>query len=212
MTDYDFWLFDLDGTLVDVEPAYARQVIANTGARLGYHFSEQQAEQLWYSIGGPPEYHLQRWGIDPDRFWTAFHEIEDPQERANHTFLYHDAQAVGDLRDAVGLVTHCQPYLAQPVLRRLGIDDWFDVIICCNDELGWKPDPAPIKSAMRQLGLSQDATGVVVGDTADDIGAAWNAGLDGIHIERHDPDRRGCCVWADYRLESCDELRSVVDY
>lgn len=212
MTGYDFWLFDLDGTLVDVERSYARRVIAKTGSRLGYHFSEHQADQLWYSLGGPPETHLEQWGIDPERFWTAFHETEDPHERANHTFLYQDATVVEELSDTIGLVTHCQPYLAQPVLRQLGIEDWFDVIICCNDDLGWKPDPGPVTFAMDELGLPSDAAGVVVGDTADDIGAAWNAGLEGIHIERHDQHHRGCCVWADHRLASCEDLVTILHH
>ncbi|MFC6725831.1 HAD family hydrolase, partial [Halobium palmae] len=41
---------------------------------------------------------------------------------------------------------------------------------------------------------------------ASDVGAAWNAGLDGVHVERHDPDYRGRCVLGDYRVSSLDEL------
>jgi phosphoglycolate phosphatase len=48
--------------------------------------------------------------------------------------------------------------------------------------------------------------GVLAGDAASDIGAAWNAGLDGIHVERHGPDHRGQCVLGDRRVTSFDEL------
>jgi phosphoglycolate phosphatase len=47
---------------------------------------------------------------------------------------------------------------------------------------------------------------VLVGDGPQDIGAAWNAGLDGAHVERHGHDRRGMCVVGDHRLERVDEL------
>ncbi len=207
MTDgYDLWLFDLDGTLVDVEREYALSVIEQTGQKIDYRFTEEEALQLWYGLGGAPEDHLRRRGVDPIDFWEAFHVVEDPETRLSHTYLYADAEVVSDIGSPVGLVTHCQPYLAEPVLEALDIADWFDVIICCNDEIGWKPDPRPIEQAMRGLGAPADATGALVGDSPGDIGAAWNAGLDGIHLERHGHDARGCCIRADVRLTGCDEL------
>jgi phosphoglycolate phosphatase len=38
------------------------------------------------------------------------------------------------------------------------------------------------------------------------VGAAWNAGLDAIHVERHGHERRGGCVLGDHRVESFDDL------
>jgi phosphoglycolate phosphatase len=32
-TDYDVWLFDLDGTVIDVDPAHSRRVFDEVGAR-----------------------------------------------------------------------------------------------------------------------------------------------------------------------------------
>jgi len=48
--------------------------------------------------------------------------------------------------------------------------------------------------------------GVLAGDSAYDIGAAWNAGLDAVHVERHGHERRGGCVLGDYRIESFRDL------
>ena len=209
---YDYWLFDLDGTIVDVEREYAREVICRAGERLDIQFSPQQADCLWYGLGGSPEMHLRQWGIDAEGFWEAFHAVEDPLARVDHTFLYPDADFIGDIDVPVGLVTHCQPFLAQPVLQELDIEDWFDVIVFCNDELGWKPDPAPVERAKQRLGHSLNGNGALVGDSPADIGAAWNAGLAGIHVERHGHDARGCCVRADRRLTTCEELIVTTDY
>ena len=207
--DFDFWLFDLDGTLIDVDPGYIEQVVTRVGERIGYQFSSTQAEQLWHGLGGSPDELLDRWNIDRKTFWEAFHAVEDPQERASSTFLYPDAHPIASLECPVGLVTHCQPYLVNPVLSSLDIADWFDIVVCCGDELGWKPDPTPVEYAIDGLGVT-DSTGIMVGDSPHDVGAAWNAGLTGAHVERHGPRQRGCCVWADHRVTTIDAMMRTV--
>jgi phosphoglycolate phosphatase len=204
--DYDVWLFDLDGTLVDTEWSYTRGVFDRVGDRVGHEFSDYQAEVLWHGLGGSRDVHLREWGFDPDSFWAAFHDVEDPVARAEATYLYEDAARVGDLDGPVGVVTHCAEFLADPVIESLDIGDWFDVVVCCDDDTGWKPDPGPIELALDDVGATTDNHGVYVGDAASDVGAAQNAGLDGVHVERHDPHKRGHCVLGDHRVESFDEL------
>ena len=165
---YDFWMFDLDGTIVDIEPSYPTAVVTDVGDRLGVGFTEREAEILWYGLGGVREHVLQRHGIAPDLFWEVFHE---------------------------------------PVLDRLDIRDWFDTVVCCSEETGWKPDPTPVEMAMTDLDVAHNGhEGVLVGDDPDDVGAAWNAGLDAIHVERYDPDERGQCVLGDHRVRGFDDL------
>jgi phosphoglycolate phosphatase len=208
--EYDVWLFDLDGTLVDADWAYTREVFDRVGARLGREFTDREAEVIWHGLNGARDPQLRAWGIDPAEFWPVFHDEEDPLARAEVTFLHDDAvDLVRDIHRTgapIGVVTHCQRFLAEPVIDRLDIRDWFDTVVCCTEELGWKPDPAPIEHTLAQLEVTDGEHGILAGDGASDIGAAWNAGLDGIHVERHEPDRRGHCVLADYRVESFDEL------
>ncbi|MUV56700.1 phosphoglycolate phosphatase [Halogeometricum rufum] len=210
---YDFWLFDLDGTVVDADWSYTREVFDRVGDRLGREFTDREAEVVWHGLGGARDPQLRAWGVDPEEFWPAFHAVEDPQARAEATHLHDDAAdllaAVADDRP-VGVVTHCQQFLADPVLDHLDLRDWFDAVVCCTEEVGWKPNPAPVYHTMKALGIDPDAgaRGVLAGDGSSDIGAAWNAGLDGIHVERHTPERRGRCVLADVRVETFDELRN----
>ncbi|WP_248895921.1 HAD family hydrolase [Haloplanus halobius] len=206
---YDFWLFDLDGTLVDVEPSYARDVFDRVGDRIDRTFSDHEVEVLWHGLSGAREAQLVEWGVDPDTFWDALHDAENPADRAEATYLHDDAAFVADLDRPVGLVTHCQEYLVDPVLDHVGIRDWFDTVVSCTGEIGWKPDPAPVYLAMSDIGVDDEDDGILAGDGPNDIGAAWNAGLDGVHVERHGPDRRGRCVLGDYRVESLDELRRM---
>ena len=204
-SSYEKWVFDLDGTLIDVEPAYVHDVFDRVGARLGYDFTDRQAEAVWHGLGGFRNDQLAEWGIDVERFWEVFHEEESPEARADATFLYDDAAAVADIEAPTVLVTHCQQYLTDPILEGLDIRDWFDAVVCCTEETGWKPDPEPVHMALSEAGANGGA-GVLVGDGPQDIGAAWNAGLDGAHVERHGHERRGMCVVGDHRLERVDEL------
>ena len=212
---YDFWLFDLDGTLVDAEWSYTRTVFDRVGDRIGRRFTDREAEVIWHGLGGARDEQLRAWGIDPDAFWTAFHDVEDPAARAAATYLHDDAaDLVSALVDAgvpVGVVTHCQAFLAGPVIDRLGVGEWFDAVVSCTPELGWKPDPRPVYHAIERLGFdpADPGRGVLAGDGASDVGAAWNAGLDGVHVERHSPARRGRCVLADRRVSTFDELSGV---
>ncbi len=203
--DYEKWVFDLDGTLIDVDPTYVQDVFRRVGDRIGYEFTDRQAEAVWHGLGGYRNDQLDAWGIDTDDFWTAFHDEEDPEARADATFLYDDAARVGDLDDPTVLVTHCQQYLTEPVLETLDIGDWFDAVVCCTEDTGWKPDPEPVHMALSAAGANGGA-GVLVGDGPQDVGAAWNAGLDAAHVERHGHDRRGLCVVGDHRLERVDQL------
>ena len=207
MVSYDFWLLDLDGTLVDVQPDYVSGVFEAVGDRLGREFTDQEAEIIWHGLGGSRNEQLRELGVDVERFWDVFHDVEDAQARAEHTYLYDDASFVAELDGPVGLVTHCQQYLTDPVLDRLDIRDWFDTVVCCTEDIGWKPDPEPVEMAMHDMGVGYDGhAGVLAGDGPHDIGAAWNAGLDGIHVERHGPHRRGQCVLGDHRIERFTDL------
>jgi phosphoglycolate phosphatase len=204
---YDFWVFDLDGTLIGIDESYPRTVFEEIGDRIGHSFTDREVERIWHSLGGDPNRQLETWGVDPEHFWEVFHEVEDPKSRAQSTFLYDDAEYVGELDEPVALVTHCQEYLTDPVLDHLGIRDWFDTVVCCTEETGWKPNPDPVEMAMTDIGVAHNGhEGVLAGDGPHDIGAAWNAGLDGIHVERHGHDRRGLCVLGDYRVNGFDEL------
>lgn len=202
---YDHWAFDLDGTLVDVESAYIHDVFDRVGDRLGHGFTDEQAEAIWHGLGGFRNDQLADWGVDVDAFWRAFHTEEDGEARAEATFLHDDAAVVGELEAPTVLVTHCQKYLTDPVLDTLDIRDWFDAVVCCTEETGWKPDPEPVHMALHAAGANGGA-GVLIGDGPQDVGAAWNAGLDGAHVERHGHERRGLCVVGDHRIERVDEL------
>jgi phosphoglycolate phosphatase len=215
--EFDFWLLDLDGTLVDIETTYIYEVFEKVGRDLDVTFTDHEAELLWYGIGDARNTLLDERDIDREQFWQVFHDVEDGQSRAAATYLYDDAESlVPHLDKPVGVVTHCQEDLTDPVLERLDIADWFDTVVCCTDATGWKPDPAPVEMAMRELGVAHNGhTGVLVGDDPQDVGAAQNAGLASVHVTRRAYDhldvdlrdsRQFASLSADQRVSSLSEL------
>ncbi len=214
---YDFWLLDLDGTLVDIEQSYIYDVFEDVGRRLNVPFTDHEAELLWYGIGEARKGLLAEKGIQQAEFWDVFHEVEQPESRAEATYLYDDATAfVPALEEPVGVVTHCQEYLTGPVLTALDIEDWFDTVVCCTDDLGWKPDPQPVERAMADLGVGHNGhAGVLIGDDPQDIGAAQNAGIDSVHVRRRVYERldstlrdegQFSSMGADRRISSLEEF------
>lgn len=208
---YDCWLFDLDGTIVDVERSYLDRVLGDVATALDCSFTSDERLALWYGTDGVRRATLHRHGIAVETFWRTFERVRDPHERVAATRLYDDATGVGDLDDPVGIVTHCPAAITDEVLDAVDIADWFDTVVCCDDDLGWKPDPDPVRHALTDLGVAPDALtngtdGVLVGDAPCDVGAAWNTGLDAVHVERHDPTVRGRCVRADRRVTSVGDV------
>jgi len=205
---YDFWLLDLDGTVLDVERSYIHETMREVGHRLGHDFSAREAELLWYGIGNARETLLAEADIDADRFWRTFHAVEEPDSRGRSTYVYDDAEAfMSQVEAPVGVVTHCQEYLTLPILDQLGIDDWFETVVCCDDETGWKPDPNPVELAMNEMGMGRNGhAGAMAGDMPADVRAAHNAGLDGIHVSRPDRNWEGDRVLGDRRISALTDL------
>jgi len=206
--EYDFWVLDLDGTLIDVEESYRRELLDRVGARLGCSFSEWEAIALWHSSDlFRQQQILSKYDTDVETFWDVFDEIDDPIARAEASYLFEDAETIATVNRPTGIVTHCPPEVAGTVLDTLDIADWFETVVCCTAETGWKPDPDPVQRAVGEMTMDENGTrGVLIGDGPDDIGAAWNAGLDGICIDRYGADLRGFCVVSDRRVTTITEV------
>jgi len=205
---YDFWLLDLDGTLVDVDPGYKRELLTEVGDRLGVSFADPEVSRVWHGSTASRRGVLASKGLSERGFWTVFDEVDDAEERVEATFLYEDATVVRSLDAPTGIVTHCPAPITTQVLSHLDICDWFDTVVCCDESVGWKPDPEPIHRAMNGLSVNGGSSGVLAGDGPHDIGAAWNAGLEGIHVDRHDAALRGEYVLADRSVRAFTDLLS----
>ncbi len=114
----------------------------------------------------------------------------------------------------LALVTSSVRDALDPVLGPTGLEPYFDAMVCSEDTVEHKPHPEAVLRALELLGGST-SDAVLVGDSARDLGAARNAGVDSILVypEAH----RLFYELADLRVlepthvcESFDEVRGVL--
>jgi len=179
-------LFDLDGTLVDSVPdlaAAVNEVLKQFGRPI---LTEAEIRQY---VGDGARLLLaraltRRADSDPampevDQAWPAFMSSYEAH-LCVHSRLYPGvAETLSDLQAAgigMGVVTNKPARFIAPLLDRLGIGGRFGALVGGDSLPQRKPDPAPVRAALRQLGLPPGAACVMVGDSINDVLAGRAAG------------------------------------
>ncbi len=183
---YDGLIFDMDGTLVNSEPAH-RQAWKQVLEKHSLTFSFEQMVALNGSPG---------WKI-AEQIIIANQAVLDPQQLAAEKeqqldkFLLTTStllplievarQYHGKVPMAVG--TGSSHHMAERLLTHLGVRHLFGVLVAADDVRQHKPDPQTFLECARLMGV--EATRCVVFEDADfGIRAAQAAGMDVVDV-RH---------------------------
>jgi HAD superfamily hydrolase (TIGR01549 family) len=176
-------VFDWDGTLADtlhLMYAATEEVVAGFGLRLTWEDYCRTWTPDWrvlYRTTGLPEDVIEEAGR---RWWAAYRGRDEAK------LLPGAANALRRLHVAgypLGLVTAGHRDNVGAQLRRHGLEELLPVRVHGDDLLEAKPHPAPLLRAARELGLGQDAAGVVyIGDALDDMRMARAAGARAVGI------------------------------
>lgn len=172
-------IFDWDGTLLDSFRADTRAyrsmfralAIDFSDAQLARHYSPD-----WYRVYRAARIPKRQWNL-ADRLWGVAYRKENPR-------LIVGVRAVlGKLSRsfALGLVTSGDRKRVVRQLREFGLQERFPVCICSEDASPRKPHPAPLRAAIRSMGVSA-ADCVYVGDTPEDMEMARRAGVRSIGV------------------------------
>lgn len=176
-------LFDMDGVLADVSRSY-REVILQVGRSYGIELTageiaaakaEENANNDWEVTRRL----LERHGVKAElgevtaRFEALYHGT------ASSPGLYKSEKLIPSIkllerlskRLPLAIVTGRPRLDAERFLDMTGIAPLFKSLVCMGDSSP-KPDPAPVKLAMQQLGIER---AWMVGDAPDDIRAARSA-------------------------------------
>jgi len=180
-------MFDLDGTLVDVDDGYLEESLGHTLRHFGLSYTLQDINELWY--GSDREgYITRRFGLkNPLDFWKIFVEY-DIQHRRENVVIYNDSDVVDILKDRgikVGIVTSSNRKAAEDEIGLLGREK-FNSIICATltEGLRPKPDPQGLEVCMERLGVEPHET-CYVGDAVSDVLASRNAGVRSVLLNRN---------------------------
>jgi phosphoglycolate phosphatase len=180
-------IFDLDGTLVDSLPDLVRTVNAAMG-EYGAPPVDAACVRAWIGCGSRVLLGsaLRHHGIDTE---APDFEFEDMYARFLEHYLDHltgesrlfpgvasALQSLAASRFRMAVCTNKPSRFVGPLLRWLGVDDYFSILLGGDALSERKPHPAPLLSLAGQFGCSP-ADCLMVGDSRYDIEAARAAGM-----------------------------------
>lgn len=186
----DIVLFDLDGTLVETGPEIRdavndtldaldlpRAPLERVEAWIGHGTERLLQQALAHATGRPPA------AVSGSRLWHAAqpHFSAAYERRCGTTSrLYPHArdvlQALAERGVRRALVTNKEQRFTLPVLRRHGLRQLLDHVVCGDTLPTRKPDPAGVQDCLRACGVDA-ARAVFVGDSSIDVATARNAGI-----------------------------------
>jgi phosphoglycolate phosphatase-like HAD superfamily hydrolase len=205
-------IFDWDGTLAD---SHSSLYEANAAVMRAFDlpFSPELYRQHY-----APDWRVMygRLGVqadrveDANRIWeAAFHGTE------TSSLLPGALSAVERLWDArivTALVTAGPRAIVEPQVLRLGLADLIPVRVFGDDQPEQKPHPAPLRGALRELGLAADVVDTAyLGDAPDDMRMAVAAGVQPVGVMSMLSDERllrlaGAAVVVDSVAHWVDDL------
>ena len=186
------WLcFDLDGTLVDSAPDIAA---AMNYALKAMGLMPATVAEVRNFIGDGAYVLLQRGLRHAGLEQPSEEEMSQAKQYfdqayaegiAAESICYPDCESVlasfSEQAIALALVTNKPRQFVPPLLQRLGLSDYFPVLLCGDDLAQKKPHPAPIQAAVAQM-QKEVSSGYMIGDSVTDMEAAWRAGAGAIYM------------------------------
>ena len=186
--DFDGYVFDLDGTLIDTMPLH---FVAWSEAMKRAGLPVPLSEDLFYSLGGVPtrrvaeifgeHYKLPLNADSVSHVKEALYlERIEQVERIEAVVAF--ARKVAKTKP-VAIATGGQPEIALPALRAAGLDDIFKVVITPNDVPPGrgKPEPDMFVLAAQRIGVDPKKC-LAFEDAEPGIRAATAAGMKVVRV------------------------------
>lgn len=215
-------LIDLDGTLVDTAPdlAYSVDLMMK---HLKMPARGEAAVRTWIGNGVPRLVRRALVGAshgEPDEalYNKAYPVFLDLYEKnvCVHSRLYDGAQqALEFLKRTgyrLGCVTNKAARFTEPLLQKLGVHQYFEIIISGDTLEKKKPDPAPLIYAADYFNITPRLS-LMVGDSINDVQAARAAGFPVVCVNygyNHGEDIRD--AHPDAVIDSLAQLEVLLTY
>lgn len=207
MKNYDVYLFDFDGTVVDSFESMV-YIFLNALERCGLkgevdevlQYSRQPISKTFRDKGGKEE--------NLKGFFDITIGLLNEEVNLYKNKLFPDTvPAILALKAKgckVGIVTSNSYEHVKDILFHLGVDyNLFDVIVGFEATDTHKPEAGPVLKALEILNVDKNKEKVIyIGDSIDDMECAKNAKVDYVLLERHNEYGD----YLDHKIESLMEL------
>lgn len=172
-------LFDLDGTLLDTQPA-----IFYSFTKLFEHYAPnvEVNQEILNSVLGPPlEASIQKYfpKEDTKALVTEYREYNIEAHKTLVKPMPKCQELLKACREEgfrMAIISAKRKDIVELGCKQCGILDYFEVILGSDEVTKHKPDPQGLLEACRLMKVSKD-NAVYVGDSPTDIQAAQNAGM-----------------------------------
>ena len=196
MTQQYTILFDLDGTLVDTAPDLMR---AHNHVMKKFGYPTKSTEEIRNLVGQGAGAMLGRsiWGQAKKEFGKV-HDEKIKKEMVNDFVdfygknLVNESTLINGVKEfliwckekkiSMAVCTNKQEHLAVDLLKKIGINHFFEYVAGHNTFEYCKPDPRHLTSVVEILGGDIKKT-LMIGDSETDANAAKNAGMPIILLE-----------------------------
>lgn len=167
MTDYEAILYDLDGTLVELDVDWG-EVAQAVGAMLHARGIETEGATLWEMFD------LAR---EAECFPTVDDRVAAFEREGARTSRRLPLADELPRSEPVGVVSLNAEAACHIALEVHGLDSAVGTVVGRDTVEAMKPDPLPLRRALDDLGVSADYA-LFVGDSESDAEAARRAGMD----------------------------------
>lgn len=176
---YDGYVFDCDGTLVDSMPGHYVAWI-DTFSKYGIEFPEKR----FYELGGVPTEKIVKMFAEENGVEIDIAEFTKEKDRATKLAIAHmkPFEAVVQVADQVrkhrpvAVATGSSQEIATLELEQIGILHWFDTVVAAEDVENHKPSPDVYLEAAKRLNVSPQKC-CAYEDTDLGLQAARSAGM-----------------------------------
>jgi phosphoglycolate phosphatase len=210
-------LFDLDGTLIDSTDAILES--------FDYAFKKQKFnfggdnEEIKSHIGYPLDIMFENLGVEKNRVtdFVASYKENYKEIYEQKTVLLDSAKESVELASnfaRLAVVTTKTTNYTIPLLKKLGIFEYFETIIGRQEVKNPKPDPEPIQTALKNMGIASSRDVFMIGDTKLDLIAANRASISSCGVLCGYGYKKELCCYTPYvttnALEAVKLIKSTI--
>ena len=189
LKDYEVYLFDMDGTLVNSEPLKGKALAlacADYGAQVDHNIYKDVMGESWQVVTGHFFTHA---GISPDlgefnRYFRAHYELMLNDELELNAGAKAYIEHLKKAGKKCGVVSSAATWMVENILTSLQLETAFDLVITQEHVTKHKPDPEAYNLALANLDVSPEHT-IVFEDSTAGISAGKSSGCDVIAV-RHE--------------------------